>query len=203
MCPWFKGPGSTNKQHFGRGQFRLPRVEGVEGVRLQGECGDHMKYVECSGTQTRRCHRVSGFARSKVLAGNALTIRTPSYRSPRKCCKQKTYGRAKPFRCNTYKKQGVGGPLSHCTSNSFLLFFLTSLPRHPYLLTSLSLTAIPALPATLFHPWHANVSANIFSPISIGAKRLRAPFAFRRIPPFLSRQTINIAGSKSVPVTAR
>src|SRR6266550_4056630 len=74
---------------------------------------------------------------------------------------------------------------------------------HPYLLTSLPLTAIPALPATLFHPWHANVSANIFSPISIGAKRLRAPFAFRRIPPFLARQTINIAGWKSVPVTAR
>ncbi len=29
-----------------------------------------------------------------------------TYRSPRKCCKQKTYGMAKPFRCNTYKKQG-------------------------------------------------------------------------------------------------
>jgi hypothetical protein len=25
---------------------------------------------------------------------------------PRKCCKQKTYGMAKPFRCNTYKKTG-------------------------------------------------------------------------------------------------
>src|SRR6266852_2858578 len=32
-----------------------------------------------------------------------------TYESPRKCCKQKTYGLAKPFRCNTYKKQGVGG----------------------------------------------------------------------------------------------
>ena len=31
------------------------------------------------------------------------------YGSPRKCCKQKTYGLAKPFRCNTYKKQGGGG----------------------------------------------------------------------------------------------
>src|SRR5260370_24917659 len=29
-----------------------------------------------------------------------------TYGSPRKCCKQKTYGMAKPFRCNTYKKQG-------------------------------------------------------------------------------------------------
>jgi len=28
-----------------------------------------------------------------------------TYGFPRKCCKQKTYGLAKPFRCNTYKKQ--------------------------------------------------------------------------------------------------
>ena len=29
-----------------------------------------------------------------------------TYGSPRKCCKQKTYSKTKPFRCNTYKKQG-------------------------------------------------------------------------------------------------
>jgi len=29
-----------------------------------------------------------------------------TYGSPRKCRKQKTYGVNKPFRCNTYKKQG-------------------------------------------------------------------------------------------------
>src|SRR6266851_6841356 len=50
--------------------------------------------------------------------------------------------------------------------------------------------------ATLFHPWHANASANTFSPIFTGAKRSRAPFAFRRIPPSRSRRTISIAGSK-------
>jgi len=33
-----------------------------------------------------------------------------TYGSPRKCCKQKTYGTAKPFRCNTYRKPGVGVP---------------------------------------------------------------------------------------------
>jgi hypothetical protein len=33
-----------------------------------------------------------------------------AYGSPRKCCKQKTYDPTKPFRCNTYKKQGVGAP---------------------------------------------------------------------------------------------
>jgi hypothetical protein len=27
-----------------------------------------------------------------------------TYGSPRKCCKQKTYGLTKPFRCNTYEK---------------------------------------------------------------------------------------------------
>src|SRR5882724_13706292 len=32
-----------------------------------------------------------------------------TYGFPRKCCKQKTYGRTKPFRCNTYKKQGGRG----------------------------------------------------------------------------------------------
>ena len=57
--------------------------------------------------------------------------------------------------------------------------------------------------ATLFHPWHANASANIFSPISIGAKRLLAPFAFRRIPQCRSRGTINTAGSKLVRDTVR
>src|SRR5229473_6111889 len=38
-----------------------------------------------------------------------------TYGSPRKCCKQKTYGLAKPFRCNTYKKHGGGGTL--CSSS--------------------------------------------------------------------------------------
>ncbi len=33
-----------------------------------------------------------------------------TYRPPRKCCKQKTYGLAKLFTCNTYKKHGGGGP---------------------------------------------------------------------------------------------
>ncbi len=34
-----------------------------------------------------------------------------TYGSLRKCCKQKTYGQAKSFRCNTYKKQGEGSRL--------------------------------------------------------------------------------------------
>src|SRR6266851_6806397 len=31
-----------------------------------------------------------------------------TYKTFSKCCKQKTYGKANPFRCNTYKKPGVG-----------------------------------------------------------------------------------------------
>src|SRR5712664_4230040 len=57
--------------------------------------------------------------------------------------------------------------------------------------------------ATLFHPWLANASANTSSPISTGAKRSRALFAFRRIPQCSSRATINIAGSKSVRDTVK
>src|SRR5260370_35148298 len=73
------------------------------------------------------------------------------------------------------------------------------LPR--YLLTSLPLAALPAPPATLLHPWHANASANTSSPISTGAKRLRAPFPFPRIPPFRFRHTTNTAVSKLVQAT--
>ena len=75
--------------------------------------------------------------------------------------------------------------------------------RPRYLLTSLPLAALPAPPATLFHPWLANASANISSPISTGAKRSRAPSAFHRTPPCRSRTTINIAGSKSVQDTVK
>ena len=89
--------------------------------------------------------------------------------------------------------------LSHCTSSA--LFFHTSLPR--YLLTSLPLGALRAPLATLFHPWHANASANISSPISIGAKRSRAPSASHRIPLFRYRGTISTAGSKLVQDTVK
>src|SRR5580704_17453237 len=33
-----------------------------------------------------------------------------TYKSPRKCCNQKTYTKPNSFRCNTYKKPGGGGP---------------------------------------------------------------------------------------------
>jgi hypothetical protein len=72
-----------------------------------------------------------------------------------------------------------------------------------YLLTSLPLGALRAPLATLFPPWLANASANTSSPISTGAKRSRAQFAFRRIPPFRCRGTISTAGSKLVQDTVK
>src|SRR5216683_5410824 len=70
-----------------------------------------------------------------------------TYEYPRKCCKQKTYSMGKPFRCNTYKKQGATPPafrpspfappaLHHSYFlTHFLTHFLTSLLprllRHP------------------------------------------------------------------------
>src|SRR5713226_10783704 len=44
-----------------------------------------------------------------LLSHNPLRCNT--YAPPRKCCKQTTYGPPKPFRCNTYKKQGEGVPI--------------------------------------------------------------------------------------------
>src|SRR5713226_689549 len=65
-----------------------------------------------------------------ALSPLAATLTDP----PRKCCKQKTYGLANPFRCNTYKKQGVPSFKPKALS-LFVSPFLRSLP--PYLLTSL------------------------------------------------------------------
>ncbi len=68
-----------------------------------------------------------------------------TYGPPRKCCKQKTYGRANSFRCNTYKKQGgtlrqakscsLFGPFSpksfscHRSENSPVSPTIATLPR--------------------------------------------------------------------------
>src|SRR5712664_271696 len=48
-----------------------------------------------------------------------------TYGPPRKCCKQKTYSRAKPFRCNTYKKQG-----EECVMATTIPLTLTFRPSH-------------------------------------------------------------------------
>src|SRR5258708_25440444 len=53
-----------------------------------------------------------------------------TYGSPRKCCKQKTYGRDNSFSCNTYKKVGGGTsfkPKAYLPSEAL---FVRSLPRY-------------------------------------------------------------------------
>ncbi len=49
--------------------------------------------------------QVSTFSFQPSHSSKSFSCNT--YVPPRKCCKQKTYVLAKPFRCNTYKKQGV------------------------------------------------------------------------------------------------
>jgi hypothetical protein len=50
---------------------------------------------------------------------NLSPFRINTYRNVRKCCKQKTYAPAKPFRCNTYKKPGAGAVGSESSSLPF------------------------------------------------------------------------------------
>src|SRR5260370_13371446 len=50
---------------------------------------------------------------------NLSPFRINTYRNVRKCCKQKTYASAKPFRCNTYKKPGAVGVGSESSSLPF------------------------------------------------------------------------------------
>src|SRR6266850_5781609 len=47
--------------------------------------------------------------------------RINTYEISRKCCKQRTYGIANSFRCNTYEKQGGGG--SHPSSQELSALF--------------------------------------------------------------------------------
>src|ERR1700682_1950560 len=60
-----------------------------------------------------------------------------TYESPRKCCKQKTYGVVNPFSCNTYKKQGVH-PFKPKALPSSILFPSSLLPVPLFPLFSLS-----------------------------------------------------------------
>ena len=61
------------------------------------------------------------------LARKPFTCNT--YGAPRKCCKQRTYGLAKPFRINTYKKHG-GSPFQATCCSLSSLFSPNSLPHN-------------------------------------------------------------------------
>jgi len=66
-----------------------------------------------SNLQTFKRPRASSFAFISFAAPHHSfkSFICNTYASPRKCCKQKTYGPAKSFRCNTYKKHGGGAAI--------------------------------------------------------------------------------------------
>src|SRR5258708_25825687 len=88
--------------------------------------------------ESYRFKNVTGRGRLQPSDTKAVTFSPPlrfhksfrcnTYRHPRKCCKQKTYGIAKPFRCNTYKKHGGGDTL--CSSSP--TFRRLDVPTIPY-----------------------------------------------------------------------
>src|SRR2546422_6488226 len=144
----------------------------------------------------------------KLFASLAVTFsptnRSPNpfscntYGFPRKCCKQKTYGRAKPFRCNTYKKHpGVGAhvlstfnsplfflALTKCKfSNSFVLIFMqigggcSVCSQHSNLQTFNMLTVLPSsirVPPLAFSPPMYSICS-----APSGLVRLRAATGFK------------------------
>src|SRR2546421_7436641 len=118
------------------------------------------------------------------------------------CCKQETYGETKSFRCNTYKKHR--GPSWH----RLLCVLCIAAFRSPFSLGlqlktyNLQPRAPRAPLATLFHPWHANASANTSSPTFTGAKKSRGPFAFRRFPCRHSLATIEISKPRFLGATS-
>jgi len=59
------------------------------------------------------------------------SFRINTYEIPRKCCNQRTYGKAKPFRCNTYKKQGGGVCYAHPTRMRILSDYRESKDSSP------------------------------------------------------------------------
>jgi hypothetical protein len=59
------------------------------------------------------CSGVNSLEALTKMAENdaSNSFRSNTYDTPRKCCKQKTYGTVKSFRCNTYKKHRGWGSL--------------------------------------------------------------------------------------------
>src|SRR5713226_853147 len=102
-----------------------------------------------------------------------------------------------PFEIKRFRTLSKNSRVYGIASHSGTRFF------HQSPVTGLLRPCRSHLPCYTVPPWLANDSANTSSPIFIGARRSRAPFAFRRIPLSRSRGTINIAGSKLALVTAK
>ena len=102
------------------------------------------------------CNNSSSFFTSLLpylLFGKSFSCNI--YTSPRKCCKQKTYGIAKPFRCNTYKNHGGGGAQNvqpanvqrsnHPSIYPFYFLGLTDIPAQRRLLNSFGINPLRTL----------------------------------------------------------
>ncbi len=64
------------------------------------------KSFACHTSETPRWPHSDANPKGSLSCPNLFSCNT--YGHSRKCCKQKTYGMAKPFRCNTYKNTGRG-----------------------------------------------------------------------------------------------
>ena len=73
----------------------------------------HARRASFKDPRPERTSRVDRPVPSRYLVARAphKSFSCNTYGSPPKYCKQKTYGVAKLFRCNTYKKQGEGVPI--------------------------------------------------------------------------------------------
>src|SRR5260370_36698362 len=69
------------------------------------------KPIHYNALQKQWGRGASATAHSNSVLLFPKSFRCKIYGVPRKCCKQRTYRLAKPFRCNTYKKPGGGGIL--------------------------------------------------------------------------------------------
>jgi len=73
----------------------------------------HARRASFKDPRPERTSRVDRPVPSRYFVARAphKSFSCNTYGSPPKYCKQKTYGVAKLFRCNTYKKQGEGVPI--------------------------------------------------------------------------------------------
>src|SRR5438552_2099410 len=86
---------------------------------------------------------------SSSLSPSTATLMDP----PRKCCRQKTYSKAKPFRCNTYKKPGGRGRDSGPRHSSYPVSHGPELATRPGCIFQVpfQLSTVDCQPPVTFH----------------------------------------------------
>src|SRR5882672_1960466 len=134
-----------------------------------------------------------------------------TYGSSRKCCKQKTYGLTKPFRCSTYKKHGARGLSDSRTRQSslatglksFFFKFLRALLR--FFALSCNFEEVNSFPFMQFHTlsrktgwWGSVLLTSLPSSLrsSANSASLRYLFPFSVVPlsmfPLPPHQVLNV-----------